>query len=163
MNIKHFIKELMPYIVIVIVVVLIRSFIITPGFVKGSSMETTLFNNDLVLINKIKLRFGINRYDIISLNYGNDTLVKRVIGLPSETIEYKQNKLYINGEEVTPPINFEYTSSFKLTAGDNEYIVLGDNRDVSKDSRSFGCINKDEINGVIDFILFPFSRFGKIE
>ena len=163
MNIKTFLKELIPYIVIVVIVVLIRSFIITPGFVNGTSMETTLFNKDLVLIDKIKMRFGIDRYDVVSLTYEGDTLVKRIIGLPNETVEYKQNKLYINDELVETPIEFEYTSSFKLTTGDDEYVVLGDNRDVSKDSRVIGTINKSQINGIVDFIVFPFSRFGTIK
>lgn len=162
MKLKNFIKELIPYLIIILAVVLIRTFIITPGIIKGTSMENTLFSKDLVLINKIGLNFGIDRYDIVSLSYNDNTLVKRVIGLPNEEVEYANNELFINGVKQETPIDFEYTSSFKMTTGENEYIVLGDNRDVSKDSRLIGPIKKEQINGIVDFVLFPFTRFGTI-
>ena len=156
-------KELMPYIIIVVVVVLVRSFIVTPGLVNGSSMEPTLYNNELVLINKIGLNKGINRYDIVVVKYENSTIIKRVIGLPYETVEYIDNTLYIDGEKVSTKVDFEYTKDFKLTAGKNEYIVLGDNRNISKDSRIIGPVNKSDIIGKVDLVLFPFSKFGKVK
>lgn len=156
-------KELMPYIIIVVVVVLVRSFIVTPGLVNGASMEPTLYNNELVLINKIGLNKGINRYDIVVVKYENSTIIKRVIGLPYETVEYIDNTLYIDGEEVSTKVDFEYTKDFKLTAGKNEYIVLGDNRNISKDSRIIGPVNKSDIIGKVDLVLFPFSKFGKVK
>lgn len=160
---KKFIKELIPYIIIVVVVVLIRTFLVTPGLVNGASMENTLFNKDLVLVNKIGLKKGINRYDIVVINYNKDTLIKRVIGLPGEKVSYINDELYINDEKVETSIDFEYTSDFEMTAGENEYIVLGDNRNVSKDSRSIGPVNKKDIKGKVDIVLFPFKRFGFIK
>ena len=156
-------KELMPYIIIVVVVLLVRSFIVTPGLVNGSSMEPTLHNNELVLINKIGLNKGIDRYDIVVVKYENSTIIKRVIGLPYETVEYINDTLYINGEIVNTKVDFEYTKDFKLTAGKNEYIVLGDNRNISKDSRIIGPVKERDIIGKVDLVLFPFSKFGKVK
>lgn len=156
-------KELMPYIIIVVVVLLVRSFIVTPGLVNGSSMEQTLHNNELVLINKIGLNKGIDRYDIVVVKYENSTIIKRVIGLPYETVEYINDTLYIDGEIVNTKVDFEYTKDFKLTAGKNEYIVLGDNRNISKDSRIIGPVKESDIIGKVDLVLFPFSKFGKVK
>lgn len=156
-------KELMPYIIIVVVVLLVRSFIVTPGLVNGSSMEPTLHNNELVLINKIGLNKGIDRYDIVVVKYENSTIIKRVIGLPYETVEYIDDTLYIDGEIVNTKVDFEYTKDFKLTAGKNEYIVLGDNRNISKDSRIIGPVKEEDIIGKVGLVLFPFSKFGKVK
>ena len=156
-------KELMPYIIIVVVVLLVRPFIVTPGLVDGSSMEPTLHNNELVLINKIGLNKGIDRYDIVVVKYENSTIIKRVIGLPYETVEYINDTLYIDGEIVNTKVDFEYTKDFKLTAGKNEYIVLGDNRNISKDSRIIGPVKESDIIGKVDLVLFPFSKFGKVK
>lgn len=156
-------KELMPYIIIVVVVLLVRSFIVTPGLVNGSSMEPTLYNNELVLINKIGLNKGIDRCDIVVVKYENSTIIKRVIGLPYETVEYINDTLYIDGEIVNTKVDFEYTKDFKLTAGKNEYIVLGDNRNISKDSRIIGPVKERDIIGKVDLVLFPFSKFGKVK
>lgn len=156
-------KELMPYIIIVVVVLLVRSFIVTPGLVNGASMEPTLHNNELVLINKIGLNKGIDRYDIVVVKYENSTIIKRVIGLPYETVEYINDTLYIDGEIVNTKVDFEYTKDFKLTAGKNEYIVLGDNRNISKDSRIIGPVKESDIIGKVDLVLFPFSKFGKVK
>lgn len=156
-------KELMPYIIIVVVVLLVRSFIVTPGLVNGSSMEPTLHNNELVLINKIGLNKEIDRYDIVVVKYENSTIIKRVIGLPYETVEYINDTLYIDGEIVNTKVDFEYTKDFKLTAGKNEYIVLGDNRNISKDSRIIGPVKERNIIGKVDLVLFPFSKFGKVK
>ena len=153
-------KELMPYIIIVVVVLLVRSFIVTPGLVNGSSMEPTLHNNELVLINKIGLNKGIDRYDIVVVKYENSTIIKRVIGLPYETVEYINDTLYIDGEIVNTKVDFEYTKDFKLTAGKNEYIVLGDNRNISKDSRIIGPVKESDIIGKVDLVLFPFTKLG---
>lgn len=157
------IKELIPYIIIVVVVVLIRSFFVTPGLVNGSSMEPTLEDNELVLINKIGLKKGINRYDIVVVKYEGTTIIKRVIGLPNETVEYIDNVLYVDGKEIDTIIDFDYTKDFKLTSNNNEYIVLGDNRNISKDSRSIGAVKKSDIIGKVDIVLFPFSKFGKVK
>lgn len=160
---KKFLRGIRPYIVIVVVVVLIRTFIVTPGVVNGESMEDTLFNGDFVLVNKIGLWFGIDRFDIVVVKLENDTIIKRVIGLPGDTIKYASNVLYVNGEEVNTPIEFEVTDDFTMTAESDEYIVLGDNRNVSKDSRVIGPIKRKQIKGKVNFVLYPFSDAGVIK
>lgn len=157
-------KELYPYIGIVIVVVLIRSFLFTPAIVNGSSMEPTLNDKELVIVNKIGLKTGgLKRFDIVTAKYESDTLIKRVIGLPNETVEYIDNELYINGKKVTSDLDFQYTHDFKLVTKDDEYILLGDNRNISKDSRVIGAFNIKNIKGKVGFVLFPFTKFGSVK
>lgn len=160
---KKIFKEYKSYIIIIVVVLLIRTFIITPGLVNGDSMLSTLHNNDLVIVNKIALKKGINRYDIVVVKTEETTIIKRVIGLPNEKVTYKNNKLYINDKLVDTPIEFQDTNDFELTSGDNEYIVLGDNRMVSKDSRYIGPVKLSQIKGKVNLVLFPFNRIGKVE
>ncbi len=157
-----FVKSILPYVIIVLVVVLIRSFIITPGIVSGSSMYSTLKDKEVVLVNKIALNSGIDRFDIVVLNYDKGEIIKRVIGLPNEKVRYMNNKLYINDEEVETPFQFEKTDDFTIVTGKDEYVVLGDNRDVSKDSRILGAFNIKDIVGKVSFRLFPLKRIGKV-
>ena len=157
------IKEIIPYIIIIICVVLIRTFLITPARVDGESMENTLYNGEIVLLNKIGLKTkGLERFDIVVFKQEKDLLIKRVIGLPGETIEYINNELYVNYKKVDVPFEFEYTNDFKYEVPDKEYFVLGDNRDNSKDSRYFGSIELNKIRGKVSIILFPFNRIGKV-
>lgn len=159
---KKFLKEYYSYLVIIIVVVLIRTFLVTPGLVNGDSMKDTLFNNDLVIVNKIALKKGINRFDIVVVKADNTTIIKRVIGLPNEKVQYIDNKLYINDELVETPFEFKDTNDFEMTSGKDEYVVLGDNRGISKDSRYIGPVNINQIKGKVNFVIFPFKRFGKV-
>lgn len=160
---KKYFKEYISYIIIIVVVLLIRTFIITPGLVNGDSMLSTLHNNDLVIVNKIALKKGINRYDIVVVETEDTTIIKRVIGLPNEKVTYKNNKLYINDKLVDTIIEFQDTEDFELTSKDNEYIVLGDNRMVSKDSRYIGPVKLSQIKGKVNLVLFPFNRIGKVK
>ena len=161
-KIIDFIKSLIPYVIIILIVVLIRTFVVTPGIVNGESMENTLFDGDFVLVNKIGLWFGIDRFDIVVVRHENDTIIKRVIGLPGETVKYADNVLYINNERIKTPLKFETNDDFTLIAGKNEYIVLGDNRNISKDSRIIGPVDKKSIKGKVNFVLFPFENMGKV-
>ena len=98
---KEKIKNLIPYAVIIIVVVLIRTLIVTPVIVVGDSMVPTLKDGQVLLLNKIGYHFSdIKRNDIVVINIGKSEIIKRVIGLPGETVEYRNNTLYINGHEV---------------------------------------------------------------
>ena len=158
------IKEIIPYIVIIVCVVLIRTFLITPARVDGESMENTLYNGEIVLLNKIVLKTkGLERFDIVVFKYEKDLLIKRVIGLPGETVEYINNELYINYKKVDIPFEFDDTNDFKYEVPSDEYFVLGDNRDNSKDSRYFGGVKLKNIKGKVSIILFPFNRIGKVK
>lgn len=157
------IKEVMPYIVIVVVVVLIRTFIITPVRVDGDSMKNTLKNGDILLLYKLS---SIDRFDIIVLDEekDNEKIIKRVIGLPGETVAIKKGKIYINDKVIDDEYAYGETSDYnKVTLKDDEYFILGDNRLISKDSRYFGPIKDNEIKGKIVFRLFPFTKIGTVQ
>jgi len=155
-------KELFPYIIIIIVVIIIRIFIFTPVVVNGPSMMNTLHNGDVMILDKIGMKLGgIKRFDIVVIQTGKTKIIKRVIGMPGETISYHDNKLYINGKEVSDNHSNEITYDFEeVKIPDGEYYVLGDNRTDSVDSRILGTIPKNEILGHATFIIYPFNRFG---
>ena len=163
------IKEIIPYLIIILVVVLIRTFIITPIRVDGMSMYSTLNDGDILFLEKYDKNF--KRYDIVVFKNGKDRLIKRVIGLPGDQIEYKNNKLYINGnyEEEKFLTNNQKTFDFNIKdigykrIPKGYYCVLGDNRTNSTDSRILGLIKKDRIQGKANFTVLPLSKFGRIE
>lgn len=157
------IKEWLPYIIILVIVLLIRIYVITPARVNGESMEPTLYDGEIVLLNKISMKKEVKRFDIVVFEYEYDKLIKRVLALPGEEIEYKEDILYIDGEVIKVPFTFEQTDDFKEVIGEDEYFVVGDNRDDSKDSRYIGPIKKEIIEGKVKFVLFPFKKFGKVE
>lgn len=177
---EKFIKDLIPYIIIIVVVIFIRSFIITPVEVDGASMENTLHDGELLLLSKISYKVSdIKRFDIVVINKGNDKVVKRVIGLPGDKIEYKDNKLYINDEEVKDEYAKNTTGNFDIkdiclvkenvenctydTVPVGTYLVLGDNRLVSSDSRVNGFIKEEDIVGKAVFRIWPINKIGFIE
>ena len=158
-----FIKELLPYVIIVIVVILIRSFIVTPVRVSGSSMEKTLEDGYIMILNKLA---KVDREDIVVIdkNYAqDDVIIKRIIALPGEKIKCEKGIIYINDKEYEDKYGYGITSDFKeVTLNGDEYFVLGDNRLVSNDSRYLGPVKKDYIEGTTSFILYPFKEFGKV-
>jgi signal peptidase I len=163
---KKILLEIKDYVIIILVVVLIRCFIVTPAVVDGDSMDNTLENGQVVLINKFNYLFNEpKRFQIVVVKTGekHDKIIKRIIGLPNEKIVYKDNELYINGELIKEEFDHGYTRDFETETKDGEYFVLGDNREVSKDSRVLGNFTKKNIVGSVNFRLFPFRKFGKIE
>lgn len=161
------IREILPYVIIVLAVVLIRSFIITPVRVDGPSMNTTLADGQILLLNKTIHTY--NRMDIVVFKYKNDKLIKRVIGLPGETVEIKDNKLYINNNLVDDYASFVETADFKLSSigydkiPEGYYFVMGDNRYDSTDSRIIGLVSANDIEGKVTTRLFPLNVIGKIK
>ncbi len=152
-------KGLLPYIIIIIVVVLIRTFIVTPVRVVGSSMSKTLEDGNIVLLKKYDKQY--ERFEIVVFNRDDDRLIKRVIGLPGEYIEYKNGVLYIDNEVVEDVKLDAITTDFpKEIIPDDHYFVMGDNREDSLDSRIIGPISKNEIIGTTSFSIFPFKSFN---
>lgn len=160
---EKLLREFVPYIIVVIVVLLIKRFIISPIRVNGSSMESTLHDKDIMLLNEIGYRFSdIERFDIVVIHHQDEYLIKRVIGLPGERVFYQDNQLFINGKKVKEPFEHEYTEDVsELMVPEGKYFVLGDNRVNSTDSRILGFFERSQIKGKTNFIVYPFSRFGK--
>lgn len=158
---KEKVKDIAVYVIIILIVVLIRTFLVTPIRVNGSSMSTTLENGNFMILKKYDKK--IDRFDIIVIKRGKENLIKRVIGLPKEDIKYEGNELFINDELVENDFGTGYTNDFKDYCAEDEYFVLGDNREDSTDSRVFGCVKKEDITGTTNFVVFPFSRFGKVD
>ena len=161
-KVKKGIKELIPYIVIIVIVLLVKKYIFTPVIVNGPSMMNTLHDKDVMILDKIGMKLnGIDRFDIVVIQTDNTKIIKRVVGMPGETIEYKDNKLYINGNEIDDPYGTYVTYDFdKVKIPKGSYYVLGDNRTDSVDSRIIGLIDKKDILGNATFTIFPFNRFG---
>ena len=162
-------KEIIEYIVLIVIILLIRTYLFVPIMVSGNSMVPTLNNGDVMILNKFSyLVNDIKRFDIVVVDYENEYIIKRVIGLPGDYVEYKNDILYVNGKKIKEEYDREYTEDFNLNdlniekIPNNYYLVLGDNRPISKDSRKIGLIDKKNIKGSTNFILFPFSRFGNV-
>lgn len=175
---KGVVKELFGWIVFIVVVVaasyLIVTFVGQRTEVSGSSMETTLSSGDQLIVDKISYRFrDPKRYDIVVFPYRyeeNTYYIKRIIGLPGETVQIVDGMVYINGS----PLNEHYgneviedpgSAAEPITLGDDEYFVLGDNRNNSQDSRAsnVGLIHRDELLGRAWVRIWPLDQFGVIK
>lgn len=162
-----FIRENIIYIIIIFLIIIIRLFIVTPVMVDGNSMYPTLKDNEILLLKKYDKKY--DRFDIVVLKYNDEKLVKRIIGLPGEKVYYKHNVLYVDGKKVVENFSHDETDNFNITdigyekIPNDYYLVLGDNRDDSLDSRIIGLVSKEDIKGTVGMRLFPFNKFGKIE
>ena len=167
---KNIIKELLPYVLILGGVILIRTFIVTPVIVSGDSMKPNLHNGDLLLERKIGYNStNIKRFDIVVIKDGKEEIIKRIIGLPGEHISYKNNKLYVNDKLVQENYTHLNTKDFNLeeictcsSIPEGKYLVLGDNRPISKESRSIGLIDEKDIVGKSVFRLWPITKIGTV-
>jgi signal peptidase I len=160
----------------VIIAVIIRGFIFTNYVVEGKSMMPTLQDGNRLIVNKIDYDFTKpHRFDIVIFHATpTDDYVKRVIGLPGDTLEYKNDVLYINGNKIAEPYLQPYKS--QLTSGfltrnftlkevtgethvpPGKIFVMGDNRQNSVDSRRFGFVDISQIVGKVDLRYWPFSE-----
>ena len=127
-------------------------------------MYDTLEGDEIMILWKLG---EIERYDIVvadvKVSGSDDVVIKRVYGLPGETISCEDGKIYINGSLIEDEYGYRETSDFgPVTLGENEYFLLGDNREISLDSRVFGKVTRDEIEGTTNFILLPFKKFGNV-
>lgn len=176
--------ENLPFLILIAFILIIRIFIASPVRVQQNSMEPTLEPGNILLLYKLKKNIkGVNRFDIVVVKSNSGTIIKRVIGMPGETIKYSvyeengvvKNALYVDGRIVEENFvadeykNFTCHRNFKLceeegiTLGDDEYFVMGDNRKVSFDSRDMGAVSYKQIKGIAEVRLLPFSKFGRIE
>lgn len=165
-------------IISLIIIVVLTQFFIRPFRVNGRSMEPTIANGGYGFSSIISYKLsGLSRFDVVVFcqDSRDECLIKRVIGLPGETVMYQEDKLYINGEYIEEKFfDFGYVSE-QLTArnlslftndfgpievSEGEYFVMGDNRLDSVDSRYFGSINEDEIKSKYAIVIYPFTRFN---
>ena len=168
LTIKEFIKDSVKFILIVFILIFLMVYVVSVTQVVGDSMDPTLKNQDVLILNKAKYRFNeVKRGDIIAFTY-EDTkyLIKRVIGLPGDHISIIDNKVYINGryyeedylKDVDTP-DFELQDLGYDVVPDGKYFVLGDNRDNSLDSRKIGLVSEDDIIGEIAIRFWPITKF----
>ena len=164
---KEKIKPLLPYIIIIAVVLFIKAFIVTPIKVNGESMYPTLEEGDIMILNKTAYYFNKpKRFDIVVVDMPNEYLIKRVIGLPGEHIEYKNNTLYVDGKKIEENFKHGKTDDFNIkelgsdTVPSGYYLVLGDNRGNSLDSRELGFMKEEQLLGRTSLIILPFNRIG---
>ena len=163
-------KNVLSYVIVIVIALLIKEYIFSPIKVNGSSMYPTLNDGDIMILNEIGYHLnGVNRFDIVVVKKNNERIIKRVIGLPGETVLYKDNKLYINDKEVKEDFTHDITHNFDLSEinvdviPENYYFVVGDNRGNSKDSRMIGLVSKSEIKGKTSLIVFPFNKIGNVK
>ncbi|WP_373128945.1 signal peptidase I [Dielma fastidiosa] len=160
---------------------LLTTFVFTPVRVDGMSMYPTLHDDDLGIASIFSAKYlKIERFDVVVVNdkaaNSKDHWVKRVIGLPGETISCMDDVVYINGEPIEEPfLDTEYantqrknlgffTSDFdEVTLGEDEYFVMGDNRTNSTDSRYVGPFTRDNITCKDVLIYYPFSNFKLVK
>ena len=167
--------EILSFLLYVVVVVgitfLIIHYVGQRTYVSGSSMENTLSDGDNLIVDKITYRFSDpKRYDIIVFPYqyeDNTYFIKRIIGLPGETVQIVDGTIYINGEVLDESYGREVMKNSgmaaePITLGEDEYFVLGDNRNDSTDSRdpSVGKIKRNQIIGRAWVRIWPLSKIG---
>ena len=151
-------KFIFLYIFLVLFILLVASCFFVPKIIElidnrfiivnGNSMAPTLNDGEKILYKKTD---SFKRFDIIVFKYDSNTLIKRIYGLPGETIVINNGKIYIDSIElIDDNYAYNYTDGDNnIILGDNQYFVLGDNREISLDSRHFGPIEKNSIKGIV--------------
>jgi signal peptidase I len=162
-------RDLCISVVIAIVVIL---FLYQPVRVEGTSMMPSLVNQERIFINKYAYRFGlsdITRADMIVFWFPGDptkSYIKRVIGVPGDTVEVNDGTVRVNGTELAesyvPQEYRDHVSMPRRVIPPEQYFVLGDNRSSSNDSRSWGMVPRSYIYGKAVFVYFPLDRLGML-
>lgn len=165
-----FMKLLAPSLVLLFI---LRGFLLIPVPVDGNSMEKTLSQGDMIVMEKFS---SIKRFDVVVFKLPTGAIyIKRVIGLPGDAVRYENDQLYINEKRIEEPFleknikkdheTAPYTTNFNLsdlttenTLPKDSYFVLGDNRRMSKDSRSFGAVQSKYILGKAQFVYYPITH-----
>jgi signal peptidase I len=164
-------EELLRTVLFVFVVTVLFDMMIPRSLVEGRSMQPTFETNDRLIVSRLHYMLGRpQRGDIVVFNSVNPRepttmLIKRVIGLPGETVSFVDNQVHINGQRLEEPYVVNVCSRCvqdPITLGPDEFYVLGDNRPNSVDSRVFGVIRISDIVGEAVFRYWPPTKFGLI-
>ncbi len=171
-----FIWETAKVIIIALVIVIpIRYFVFQPFFVKGQSMDPSFENGDYLIVDEISYLFlSPKRGEVIVFKYPRNPsqrYIKRIIGLPGETIEVKNGKIVVSDKEGSRildesgylSLGLQTYGALQIALGKDEYFVLGDNRSASSDSRSWGALRKENIVGRVFVRAWPVTALAKIE
>lgn len=155
------------------IVFLSFKFLFTPVEVRGESMDPTLASGERLFGLKVG---DVRRFDIVALHapdVADKDYIKRVIGLPGEQLAYKNDTLYINGKKMSEPYLDKYkaklesgqklTEDFSYQVPNGQYFVMGDNRQISKDSRYFKAVDEDEIIANTKFVYWPLNKIGGLK
>lgn len=175
-------KDYLKYIILDILIaavisVLLITYVASAYKIEGHSMQPALHDQERIIITKLGVRGGnINRFDIVVLYKPDDpnrSIIKRVIGLPEEILEIRKGTIYINDNRLDEPflkehnerkdLMYQSINMKPLLIDKGHYFVMGDNRPVSQDSRSFGPVPQRYIYGKTLFRYWPFSKFGKVQ
>jgi len=174
-KILNFLWETAKLVLIALVIIIpIRYYVVQPFFVLGASMEPNFENGDYLVVNEISYRIDLpQRGDVIVFKYPyskdkTEYYIKRVIGLPGEIVEFKDGKVVIKNKD--NPTGFSLEEDYlpgantvgggSVTLGNNEYFVLGDHRDASSDSRSWGPLKEQYIVGKVFLRIYPFDTIS---
>lgn len=159
-------------VITIAIAVVVYIFISSPHIVVGDSMFPNFVNGEYLINNKLSVAFNtLQRGDVINFQYDpTEEFIKRIIGLPGNTIELKNGYVYINGKRLNESAYLgskvetfggEFLpNNVKIVVPQGEYFVMGDNRSVSFDSRSWGFVKKSSIHGTAWFVFWPLNKFG---
>ena len=150
--------ELRPYIIILVIVILIRTFIVSPVRVNGGSMDDTLHEGDILILEKIRTNYKLHDIVVVNTKKLTDPVIKRIMAIPGDTVSIENGSLYINKKKVNDPYNNYFMEDYEeIKLDDDQYFVLGDNRKISLDSRVIGPIKEKEIEGIVNIRVWPFK------
>ena len=182
---KSFIREVVETLVLTAIIFMSVNFVTGRFKIYGASMDTTFQNGQYIIVNRLAYQFGNpERGDVIVLvppgaapsNFferliglpGETDFIKRIIGVPGDKVMIDENALFVNGKRIEEPYIHETMRTFNLSTwnlGNDEYLVFGDNRNFSKDSRdpSIGTIKYDRLVGKVMVVYWPFDQAKIVE
>ncbi|NLI88963.1 MAG: signal peptidase I [Epulopiscium sp.] len=173
---KEVFKEIINWIVdigiAIVIALFITKFIITHTYIPTGSMIPTIEIDDHLIINRVPLYFKNPKAGEIVIFHNDKELIKRVIAVPGDTLDIRDGKVYVNGEELDEPYLNEPDSTyvfmmeedvFPIEIPEDRYFLMGDNRNNSEDSRHFGMIHRKAIYAKSGFRIWPLNRIGRVK